>query len=443
MKLSQAVEMRQTLSLQEMQSLQMLTMNNGDVYEFLQNEQLENPMLELCEAMDDTMQSIGTWMESVPFRPGAIIARHAGQTIESARKTTRSLRQHLLEQIPYRKLGRKQVALIEYIIGLLDAAGYLSVSAAEIAAHTGCTLKQTQQCLQAVRALKPVGVGWANSTESLIYQASARGYDTELLCSILKDNLTDVQAGRIGKIARALSVPLASVQQSVEQMKTLHLSPANGFDGEPSRFITPDLIASWHNDAWELVLNNRWMGTPSISRYYRDLAKTITDPQALAYCKERLSRASFVIGCIEKRSDTLLRVARVLTEIQSDFLLYDAPLRTVTLRDVGRKLELHESTVSRAMHDKYIQCPRGSFPLHGLLSKGSLHGGISRDGIKRALCLLIEEEDKSRPHSDSYLITRLETLGIVVSRRTIAKYREELGIPSSSGRKRARGAVLR
>lgn len=438
------LEQKQTLSQTQIQSLKILAMTNAELHQFLQDEQMENPMLEVTESQDQYEEAVflGNWFEEhdVPTTTEPDEDPDSTTRYELRQPDAPTLAAHLISQIDPACFGKPEEKVFRFIIASLNDMGYLTLSAPEIALMTGQSLQMVQQCIDDVRSMEPAGVGADSLSMCLILQVRALGLEEPTLTELLKYHLDGIAKGHLSAIAKELGISKQQVKQYVQLIQTLNPRPGSGFASEQTQYLTPDVIVRRHEGAWEIELNDRWMGTVGISSMYRSLSRRVDDAQVKDYLIEKLNRAKLVTKCVDQRRETLLTVSKAIVQGQEDFFLSHGPIRSLTMQQVAEQTGLHESTISRCVKNKYVQCSYGTFPLRKfftaeLANEAQPAGqGLSRDMVKEAIRQLIAAEDSAAPLSDNALAQMLTEQGMGVSRRTVAKYREELGIRSTLDR---------
>lgn len=446
-----SVEQKQTLSLFIKQSLAILAMNNIELGDFLQKEQLDNPVLEFSPAFDtQSFQNIAGWLKNDRPLPAVLSAAEddfATRCDIPAREAP-SIKDYLKSQLDLKGFCAREIRAVDMIIDLLDDDGLLTSPLEEICFLTRLSPAAAQKCVTALQALEPCGIAHASLSDCLKAQLRASGRTDPLLFSLV-DCLPEIAGGKYARIALRLGLPVKQVKCCADIIRSLNPRPARGFCADQTLYIVPDMIVTENGDGYEIALNNDRLGSLAISSYYRDLLYKTDDPEIVDYLKIRLARAVQLLKSVEHRRETVIRIGEAILERQTDFFKGTAPLRPMVMREVAATLGVHESTVSRAVKNKYLQCRRGAFSLKSFfISGGYLNENacrndgdvpdlVSRDHIKSTLLSLIKAEDARKPLSDSALCTRLEGMGFSISRRTVAKYRDELGVKNAFDRKAA------
>lgn len=448
MKLGQNLEQKQILSMSQVQSLNLLAMNNVEIKEFVEKEQLENPLIEITDGKEryDNMISIGNWMEVTRRRVDRSYSSsdESDQTRFDIPAMTKDIFiDHLKAQIDFGSLSKVESTTVEYLLQSFNTMGFITLSTEEIAQACNTTVETADQCVKVIRSLEPIGIGAANLEECLSIQLQAKGYQDQALYQMVAEHLVDISKGKYNTMSKKLNLSVVQVKEYIKLIKSLNPRPMNGFDEAVTEYIVPDLIFRKDDDKWDIILNDNWMGSIGISTVYQNMMAKQEDPEALAYYNEKLRRAQFILKCIEQRRSTILAISEYVLVYQSDFFEGIGQLKTLTLKQVAKALHIHESTVSRAIKEKYVQCPRGSYIFKSFFETGSRSGSNqegdqpdpSRAQAGDAIRELIDQEPKAKPYSDSKLEQLLKEQGIHISRRTVAKYRTELGIPGTYERK--------
>jgi RNA polymerase sigma-54 factor len=254
-------------------------------------------------------------------------------------------------------------------------------------------------------------------------------------------HLPDVAKGKIGHIARTLKVDVACVRRCVSTIRDLTPKPLNGLPGKADQYVIPDILLSYENDAWNVELNDKWFERFEVCDYYERLARETEDTELKEYLKQKAQRLHFLHNAIQKRHNTLLRIGRSLAVHHSKFFLRGGPSEPFTMASLANELEMHPSTVSRAIKNKYLQHPGGVCEMRSLFAPGISTSGAcmetTREEVKVRIRELIDGEDRAKPYSDQYLTLLLAEQGIKISRRAVAKYREEMFLKDMYNRRYA------
>jgi RNA polymerase sigma-54 factor len=350
-----------------------------------------------------------------------------------------TLESHLIEQLSFIRNVDDRVSFIaRYIIGNLDERGYLEVALEQIAETLKASPDDAEQALFLVQGLDPHGVGARDLRECLIIQLEYAGQKDTVPFHIVDRYLTEVAEGKFNKIAIELQTTPLAVQEAVDYIRTLRPRPGMLYHRSDARYIIPDVTVEHVEGNYVILVNDSASPRLSINGHYQRMLKQ--EGEAKKFIHEKMNSALWLIKSIEQRRMTIYKVTEAIVEQQQDFFDHGVScLKPMTLKEIAEKVGLHESTISRATNNKYVQTPRGIFELKYFFSSSlntSNGETASSESVKSTLKRLVDEEDRKKPLSDQKLTDMLNTEGICISRRTVAKYREELAIPSSARRKR-------
>lgn len=463
MKLDFHLKLEQTQKLimtpQLKMAISMLQYSRMELQEYVQQELLENPVLEIQENEEKEREDITAqdkvetddfpWEEylrdsSLDSSFASFYPKEDPPSIDNYAREGKTLQDDLMEQLRLMPLSREEYNIASYLVGNLDGNGYLRGDLGELASSIGATEKELAAGLAIVQSLEPPGVGGRNIRECLLLQLHRiDSVPPPLVEEIITGYLPAAADNRYRYISSRLGCEQEQVQAAIDFIRNyLNPKPGNIYgSGEETRYITPDLTVE--KVGQEYIITASDGGTPSltISPFYQRLLRTGTDDEQLtSFVKGKMDSALWLIRSIEQRRLTLYRVTSQIVEFQQEFLDRGIKhLKPLTLKEVAQRLGIHESTVSRATSNKYIQTPRGLFPLKFFFSSG-VTGARGEDysshSIKNYLQELVEREDPLKPLSDQQMADMLKEKGIIISRRTVAKYREEIGIPPSYKRRR-------
>ena len=353
-----------------------------------------------------------------------------------------TLPEHLLFQFQFAAVSEEKQRIGEYIIEALDENGYLTSSVEEIGKSLQVPVEEVGEVLKIVQGLDPVGVGARDLRECLLIQLQSLGLLTKEFRAVVTDHLEDLASNRLIQIAKRLGISVEEVQRMGDVIRTLEPKPGRQFSaGEETKYIIPDIIVERTEDGYSITVNDSSTPHLRVSSYYRDLLHQAgSDDQLSSYLSERVNSALWLIRSINQRKQTIYNVAEAIVRHQRAFFDNGSKyLKTLTLREIGDDLGIHESTVSRSINGKYLQCSHGVFELRYFFSAGVKAGsgeGVSSNSVKEFIKEIVDGEDPKKPFSDQAMVAKLAEKGFEISRRTVAKYRDELNIPSSSRRKR-------
>jgi RNA polymerase sigma-54 factor len=327
----------------------------------------------------------------------------------------------------------------------IDASGYLTVSVEQGARETQTSPEAGLEVLNLIQSLDPPGVGARNLKECLLIQLRQKNpppSQKKALSRLIRNHLTDLGMGRINRVAQEMSMTVQETQALTDWIKRLNPKPGASFsNGEIIQYIHPDILTQKHNGEYRVVMNDSAPRLMINQTYRKMLGRDAeADVNVRNFVETKLNQALWLIKCVEQRRMTICRVAEALLERQRDF--FDrgvSALRPLTLKDIALDIGVHESTVSRATTNKYIQTPHGIFDFKFFFISGiQTQDGdqASAESVKIQLKSLIKSENVQKPYSDQQLTEMMKKRGVRIARRTVAKYREEMGIPSTAVRRR-------
>ncbi|MGF7186033.1 RNA polymerase sigma-54 factor [Desulfitispora alkaliphila] len=448
-KLIMTPELRQAITVLQLSSLELV--------DYVEQELQENPLLEVKEEQlegehkekpEDERFDLD-WQEYFTDRSdlGYVKSPRGSEerenfSCENFLSTMPTLQEHLNFQLSLSNISELERRIGEFLIGNTDSYGYVQVSVEEAARYFCVSENEVEKALFIIQSLEPPGVGARNLAECLILQLDHMGRKTELLEKLIKDHLEDVAAGRYNKLSQLLGLSAKEIQEEADIIKTLDPKPGREFASHNQvRYVVPDVVVERVGREFVVLVNDVTTPRLMINNNYKSIIKQEQgDYSAKKFLEEKLNSASWLIKSIEQRRLTMYKVASTIVDLQRDFLDKGIRyLKPMTLKQVADIIEMHESTVSRATANKYVQTPQGIFELKYFFGSGvtsSQGETTSAEGIKKMLQELIEGENKNKPYSDQKLAKLLEDKGIKISRRTVAKYRDGLGIPNTVQRKR-------
>ncbi len=463
MELTHRPELRQkvTLSPQVYQGLTILAMPVVELQTLIDTELLENPVLELeedelepAEESDDRVDDAeeerawDDWLDQYDDLENLDAGSPRDPNQEEINSDefvggVRTFDDYLIDQLGMLDIPEDVARAARAIVGSLDDDGLFVGTCAEIAAITGVTAAVVEQALSVVQQLDPPGVGARTVREALKIQAAYLGIDTPLVIALIERHLDAVAASHTRKVSRAEHVTEDEVRDAVELLKQLNPRPAGSFSpGQAPSYVIPDLTLRRFGEDWLIIPNNEAVPTLKVSPRYRQMLRSQSkvDDETRKYLKDKIRSAESFMRNVDRRRDTVTRIAEIILETQKDFFEDGkGDMRPLRLEDVSSEIGVHLSTVSRGVTGKYMATPYGLFELKHFFSGGyrsSSGMDVAATTVKRRIRDLLEAEDQSRPLSDQKLAEALSADGVDVARRTVAKYREELGIEPSWARKR-------
>jgi len=461
------------------QAIQLLQLSTLELQEVVQKELLENPLLEEVPTEapeapeapspgEAPTPTAPTTAETQPLEPPAVDRERGTDDLpfdltavmfddheerslvaqedrdelpfENMVRSVSSLTDHLDEQLRFAVEDETIRRIGNEIIGNLDEDGYLRADVAEIAERCKVSVEEVEKVLALVQAFDPPGVAARSIQECLLIQLKTDPNPDPVSVEIVEQYFDDLSKRRYPDIARALKLSLDRVMESVEEIMGLEPKPGRRFGGSDSRYIVPDVVVHKMGNEYVVVLNEDGIPRLRVNSLYRSLLRSSGD-EARAYVEQKLRSAVWLIKSVDQRQRTLRKVTQSIVKFQREFLDKGLPyLRPLSLRDVGEDIGMHESTISRVTTNKYVETPQGLFELKFFFHSGIASGTgemVSSVSVKKMIQDLLANEDPSKPLSDQEVAQILKGRGLVIARRTVAKYREELGILPSHQRRLA------
>lgn len=455
MKMTQEQKLILTQNMQ--QSIKLLQMSLHDLREYIDIEYSENPVLEVNEeiAPYDDVQNVEKMSIEDSYDHKKIVeelysdnykdrleinySKEEVSPLNFIEKKT-SLKEYLQEQLVEVDIDQYMLNICKYIVESLDNRGYLEISVEELAQELNASSAMIERALKIVQSLEPYGIGARNIKECLLIQSLRLNILDNIMEKIILNHLESVAENKYEAVGRALNISAREAQRYGDLIKKLEPKPSRGFyTGEEVNYIIPDAEIKNINDEFFIIMNESALPKLMINRTYKDALQNNKDSEVNTYVKEKINQAIFLIKSIEQRKSTLYKVLECLIDKQKDFfILGRQQIKPLTLKEVSEKVNLHESTVSRAIKDKYILTSYGTIKIKDLFATGlsANNDDMATVQVKNEIKRIVDQEDRSKPLSDQIISSMLAGKNMKISRRTVAKYREELGIKASSMRKR-------
>ena len=431
------------------QSINVLQMSAYDLREYIEKEFEENPILEadfnLIESKDniDNTQLSKYLNDRYDENYNYQHNNEDEVSVFNFISDKKSLKDYLYEQLGEIKSDIKIKKVVSYMIESLDSRGYLENTLEEICSDLGIDEEKVQNALEILQSLEPCGIGARDLKECLLIQLKSKGILDEIIKEIVLKYLEYIADCKYNYIAKELKITPKEVQAYGDIIKSLEPKPSRGYyTGEEVKFIIPDAYIVKIGDKYNVIMNKDIIPNITINNLYKQEILNGKNKKEVEYVKEKVNDAMGLINDIEQRNNTILKLLECIVKKQKAYFENGQEyLKPMTLRDLADEMALHESTVSRAIKDKYILTSRGTVKIKDLFCNGIVSSGINGEGvstntIKNKIKQLIQLENKNKPLSDQAICDLLNKEHIDISRRTVAKYREELGIKSSSKRKR-------
>ena len=449
----QGLALQQTLSPQMQQSLHILQAPLMELRQLVTAELEVNPTLEEeprevaaeADGQESQKTDLGDqWTEYYAQRatsePWTADAQARRQHFFDSQTRPPTLQQHLLDQLSGSDITVRQRGIAVVVIGNIDEQGYLRATTAEISSQAGCLEEEAEKVIEVVQGFEPAGVAARDLSECLLIQLHRSGRQYSLESRIVQHHLEELSRRKLPEIARQFHVSLKDVQEAAEAIARLEPRPGRPFSAEDEQTILPDVVVERDGDSYTVSLNDDEIPSLRIGDGYKDmLSQSNTDREVRDYLREKIRGGRFFIRCVQQRQHTLLNIAREIVERQRDFFdLGPAHLRPMTMSKVAQAVGVHETTVSRAVSGKYMVTPRGLFELKYFFTSGyTTDNGeaVSNESVRQAIAEIVRGEDSRHPLSDQDIVAMLSERGLPIARRTVAKYREQLGILPSHLRK--------
>lgn len=374
--------------------------------------------------------------------PKGLIDQDERPAYEGATPEQQSLAEHLLAQIRFADIDDNTRRIAAYIVGNLDGNGYLPSEREELAQEASCSCEELAEALEFVRSLDPVGIGAKDLRECLLLQLEFAGFSSSLAYRIVETHLDKLEKRKLDVIAKAEKVTIDEVKRAVEIVRKLEPHPGRNFSQETARYVTPDVYVTKVNGEYVLSLNEEGLPKLRVNPFYLNLLRQESSDATKnkEYLQDRLKAASWLIRSDLQRRQTILKVAESIVKFQRPFLDHGiSRLRPLVLKDVADDIGMHESTVSRVTSNKYMHTSQGVFELKFFFTTGikTASGDVSASSVRERIKTLIAQENSAKPISDQEIVELLSKEKVEIARRTVAKYRETLGIAPSSQRKKA------
>lgn len=436
------------------QAIKLLQLSRQDYLEAIERELEENPLLESEPAEVEPDQ------DRKPPEPKPATGEDLYESLDSRYPNKRGdfdgergnleanisvqegLVEHLLWQLKVSDVSAADRAIAAHIAGNLDVNGYLCATVQEIAAETGATTEDVERVLNEVQSLDPPGIAARDLRECLLIQLDQLGLSNSLAAKLVSDHLADLEHRRYESLAKQLKKGLPEINEALKVIKQLEPRPGRPYVDEAPVYITPDVYVKKVGNEFVVTLNEYGLPRLRLNSDYTDLVTSSNgaapEPSAKEFINEKLRSANWLIKSIEQRKQTIFKVAESIVKFQREFFEVGiSGLKPLVLKDVAEDVGMHESTISRVTSNKYLHTEQGVYELKFFFSSGlkSSEGDVSSESVKSKIKELITAEPPKSPLSDQDIAVKLKSDGIDIARRTVAKYREMMGIPSSSRRK--------
>jgi RNA polymerase sigma-54 factor len=455
-----ALELKQHLKLSQQlimtpqlqQAIKLLQLSRLELEEYITQELESNPLLEtdltpqekaeaqemnnllLKRKWESYLETYG--QDNIPYTED-----DERPSLEATCSKPEGLYDYLFWQLRLHDLNEEERAVGVFIVGNLDHNGYLGVDIQTICDSTWCCAEKAEAVLKKIQAFDPPGIAARDLKDCLHIQARVLGLEGSLVERIIDTHLADLQTNNYDKIAQDLGVTVQEVGYAAEIITNMEPRPARDYSDDPPQYIVPDVYVVQVNGDYAVVLNEDEIPALTLNRQYQEMVTSSSVSKvARDYLLDRLKSAQWLIKSIQQRQNTLVKVTESIMRFQRDFLERGITnLKPLVLRDVAEDVGMHESTISRVTSNKYVHTPQGTFELKFFFSSGiSKSDGsfVASQSIKSEIENIIKNENTKHPLSDQAIAKILRGKGVEIARRTVAKYRELLGILPSNRRKK-------
>jgi RNA polymerase sigma-54 factor len=458
--------LQQILAPQLIQSLKMLQMPILQLEQTLRQELAINPLLEEVEELEEVPEQTLEAPEQEIAEPKVeetekekvdwdsyLYDEEEGyhvreprepeeERFEGVSRQVESLYQHLIEQLSFLKLSDEDRLIGEYILGNINSDGYLAISVGEMAAELKIETSKIEEILTVIQHFDPTGVGARDLRESLLIQLKEKGLENTLAYRIVDEHIKELEKKSILQIAKIMGVPFEKAQKAMEVIKGLAPTPAHGRFDSGALPVIPDLVVDRYGEDYIVYHNDRNVPRLRINSGYKDLIKrgNTTAKDTKDYVRQKLEQARWLLNAINQRRSTMIRVMEAIIEEQKEFFEKGpAFLKPLIMDDIARKVDMNVATISRVSSGKYVQTPLGVYEIKYFFNSGLANEDgedLSKRSVKQRIEEIIKAEDVENPLSDQDIFKRLKDERIKLARRTVTKYREELGIKPARFRKR-------
>lgn len=443
-------EQKMILTQNMQQSIKLLQMSMYDLREYIDNQYSENPVLEMEESQTENDEYIKNKSIIKDFiydidgdvdRSEINYSKDEQVSLLNFIEKKKSLKEYLYEQLVEVDENPYKIGIAKYIIESLNSSGYLEIKTSEIAKEIKSSKFDVEEGLKIVQSLEPYGIGARNIQECLLIQSMKLNILDDIIKEMILYHLEDIAQNKYDAIARKFNISIREAQRYGDLIKKLEPKPSRGFfTGDEVNYTITDAEIKNIDGELYIIMNDSVLPRLTVNNAYKSALNDKFDMETCSYVKEKINKAVFLIKAIEQRKNTLYKVLECLINEQKEFFIKGPEyIKVLTLKDVAQKIKFHESTISRAIKDKYILTSYGTIKIKDLFLgniKYKNNENIIPVNIKNEIIKIISMENKNKPLSDQAIADCLKEKNVQISRRTVAKYREQLGIKASSMRKR-------
>ena len=407
---SQKLEQKLSLNQTQLFSLKLLSMDSYELEQYINDIQLENPFIQ-AECEKEPIQT-----STQEFYDGLWISKKTDNEIKSWETYTSieesNKYQFFREQIEI-SLTTIQDKILKYMVEMMDDSGYILAKNIEIASFLQCSVQDIEFIRKLIKHCEPIGCGSESLADCIYFQLQQKNLSEKQLevCKrIITENLQDIAKGKYGKIAKEVGVEPKEVLLMIEKIKKTNPIPFNGYSIGHSKYIIPDIIIEFKENQWIISLNQTYTSRVVFSSEYQSLSFNNLDAETKKYCKEKKQEVNLIQRSLEQRRNTLIKIANIIFKYQYEFINGKGYLKPMQMNEVAKELHVHESTISRAIKNKYIQLPKGFYSIRKLFQYTTINEmGVSE--IKEQIKIIIQKENKKYPLSDQSIVNKLSELG--------------------------------
>lgn len=430
MNLIQKQSLKLAMTQELRQAITMLQFNAQELTDFLFEQSLENPLIEVEAPYNDYSSTKVSKQQTTSQNQG----------MELYTKKTESLQEELISQLNELKIGNEENRIIKYLIYNLDKNGFLMEADEELSKELNISLMQLQICIDLLQRFDPPGVGARSVQECLLIQLKRLERDTSVAEQIINSYFDLFVNKNLKDISKKMKVSLVDIQKEIDLILTLQPRPGLNYYQDEVNYVAPDLTVEKIGDEFFVLINDKIMPRLKVLNEYNSILQGHHEKEVSAYLKDKNAQVTWLMKSIEERNSTMLAVMNCILRKQVTFFEKGpAHLKTLTLKEIAEELSLHESTISRTCKNKYVQTPFGLYEMKNFFLQGVSTDGedVASTSVQVFIKQLVDEENKEKPLSDQKIVQLLaDKHGVEISRRTVAKYRDILRIPGSSKRKR-------
>ena len=421
------------------QSLDILNMSNLELESEIKRELEENPILDIKSKEEIDWEKFAKNIDNKSYNMRSYDLDN-DFNLENLVKNESNLYDYVKNQLALLKINKEEKEVCEYIIDCLDKDGYLTTDEEFILKELKIDNNFFEKCLKNIQQLDPSGIGARNLSECLLIQIESKNIDDNILKSIIIEDLNLIGENKIKLISKKYNISIEECAKYIKKIRDLDPKPGRLYSNEKIIYVQPDVIVRKINEEFMIYMNDNSNFNLCINNYYKSILRNpSSDENTKEFIKNKLNNALNLLKNIETRKSTILKIAEVIVKEQNEFFTRGVNhIKPMRLKDIAIELGYHESTISRGIHNKYMLTPFGLFEFKYFFStsiQSEEEEGTSSTKIKNMIKELINQENKLKPLSDEKICKLLKEEGIIVARRTVAKYREEMNILSSSKRK--------